>query len=157
MGTIVEDFLTAEEEQKVVEAIKSAEKQTSGEIRVHLENYSVLDSEKAPQYTKTEVESRAKEVFHQLQMDTTKARNGVIIYVAVNLKQFYIYGDEGIHSMVGDDFWESTKDCILASFKKSEFAKGLCEGITEVGSVLKAHFPWETEDTNELPDEISKS
>lgn len=157
MGTIVEDFLTAEEEQRVVQAIKSAEKQTSGEIRVHLENYSVTDLEKAPHDTKTEVESRAKEVFHQLEMDATKARNGVIIYVAVNLKQFYIYGDEGIHSIVGNDFWQSTKDVILACFQKGEFAKGLCDGIAEVGSVLKAHFPWETEDTNELPDEISKS
>lgn len=140
----VEAFLSAEQEAEVVKAIKIAEKQTSGEIRVHLEN------------SEAKVALRAKEVFHLLKMDTTEAHNGVIIYVAVNQKQFYIYGDQGIHTKVGDSFWQSTRDIILHSFKKGDFAQGLSNGVLEVGKVLKEHFPWAKDDTNELSDEISK-
>lgn len=140
----VEAFLSAEQEAEVVKAIKIAEKQTSGEIRVHLEN------------SESEVALRAKEVFHLLKMDTTKARNGVIIYVAVNQKQFYVYGDQGIHTKVGDSFWQSTRDIILYSFKNGDFAQGLSNGVLEVGKVLKEYFPWTEDDTNELSDEISK-
>lgn len=140
----VEAFLSAEEEAEVVKAIKVAEKQTSGEIRVHLEN------------SEAEVALRAKEVFHLLKMDTTEAHNGVIIYVAVNQKQFYVYGDQGIHTKVGDSFWQSTRDIILDSFKKGDFTKGLSEGVLEIGKVLKEHFPWTKDDTNELSDEISR-
>ena len=140
----VEAFLSAEQEAEVVKAIKIAEKQTSGEIRVHLEN------------SEAEVALRTKEVFHLLKMDTTKARNGVIIYVAVNQKQFYVYGDQGIHTKVGDSFWQSTRDIILYSFKNGNFAQGLSNGVLEVGKVLKEYFPWTEDDTNELSDEISK-
>lgn len=140
----VEAFLSSQEEAEVVNAIQIAEKQTSGEIRVHLEN------------SEAEVAQRAKEVFYLLKMEATQARNGVIIYVAVNQKQFYVYGDQGIHQKVGDSFWQSTRDIILHSFKKEDFTKGLSEGVLEIGKVLKEHFPWTKDDTNELSDEISK-
>jgi len=142
----VESFLTSEEELQVVDAIRVAEKMTSGEIRVHLEDF------KNPKGTF----DRTKEVFHFLKMDTTEARNGVIIYVAVNLKQFVIYGDKGIHEKVGDSFWQSTRDAIQAAFKKGDFANGLTDGVIEVGRVLQTYFPWQHNDVNELPDEISK-
>lgn len=142
---VVESFLSAEEEAEVVEAIRIAEKQTSGEIRVHLEAFEG-----------EEVSSRAKEVFHLLKMDTTEAHNGVIVYVAVNQKQFYIYGDQGIHSKVGDLFWQSTRDVILDDFKQANFARGLSKGVLQIGKVLEEHFPWHEADTNELSDEISK-
>ncbi len=142
----VESFLNAEEELQVVDAIRVAEKMTSGEIRVHLEEYEHPE----------QVFDRTKEVFHFLKMDNTEAHNGVIIYVAVNLKQFVIYGDKGIHEKVGDTFWQSTRDAIQAQFKEGNFAKGLSNGVTEVGRVLQEYFPWQHNDTNELPDEISK-
>lgn len=140
----VEAFLSPKEESEVVHAIKLAEKQTSGEIRVHLEN------------SENDVELRAKEVFHLLKMNETKDRNAVIVYVAVNQKQFYIYGDQGIHLNVGNLFWESTRDIILGCFKEGNYAEGLSKGILEIGRVLKEFFPWEKTDTNELSDEISK-
>jgi len=142
---LVESFLSAAEEAQVVEAIRKAEKRTSGEIRVHLENFE-----------SDEVSIRAKEVFHLLKMDNTKARNGVIIYVAINKKQFYIYGDQGIHTRVGDSFWQSTKNIILKAFKQKEFANGLSLGVQQIGNVLEQYFPWDNTDINELPDEISK-
>lgn len=142
----VESFLTPKEELQVVDAIRIAEKMTSGEIRVHLEDYDTPEN----------IFERAKEVFHFLKMDTTEVHNGVIIYIAVNLKQFVIYGDKGIHEKVGDSFWQSTRDAIQIEFKKGNFTTGLSNGIKEIGRVLQEYFPWQHNDTNELPDEISK-
>jgi len=142
----VEDFLTAEEEQEIVQAILDAEKNTSGEIRVHLEAHTRLDHLQ-----------RAKEVFHLLKMDNTKEENGVLIYVAVNDRRFVIYGDQGIDKAVPKDFWNSTKDIIESHFKAKRFKQGLIDGILEAGKELEDHFPWKHGDTNELSNEVSKS
>ena len=141
----VEDFLTKEEEQEIVAAIGVAEKNTSGEIRVHIEKETSM----AP------VE-RAVEVFHQLQMDSTQERNGVIIYVAVDSHTFAIYGDKGINEKVGVDFWDCTKDVMLTQFKNGNFKQGLIDGILRAGEQLKKYFPYQDGDTDELSNEISK-
>ncbi len=140
-----ENFLTVEEEQEIIEAIREAERNTSGEIRVHIEKASDMDSFK-----------RATEVFHLLEMDNTKAQNGVLIYVAVNDRSFVIYGDKGINDVVGSTFWNSTKDDIEYHFKSGNFKQGLIDGILKAGEQLKKHFPWQPLDTNELPNEITK-
>ena len=140
-----EDFLTKEEEQEIVQAIVTAEKNTSGEIRVHIEE----TSEKPP------VE-RAKEVFSSLEMHKTEARNGVLFYIGVANKGFAILGDEGINNVVEADFWDCTKDLVLEHFKNKEFKKGLVEGILRAGEKLKHYFPYQSDDTNELSNEISK-
>lgn len=141
----VEDFLTKDEEAEIVEAIRLAEKNTSGEIRVHLEKQTSI----AP------IE-RAVEVFHELGMDATQLRNGVIIYVAVKSKQFAIYGDKGINEKVADDFWNCTKDIMLDHFKNGKNKQALVDGIQNAGEQLKKYFPFESDDTNELSNEISK-
>ena len=142
----VEDFLTASEEHEVVAAILKAEKNTSGEIRVHLEAHTKLNHYK-----------RAKEVFHLLKMDNTKEENGVLIYVAVNDKKFVICGDRGINKKVPENFWNTTKDAISNQFKLGDFKQGLIDGVLIAGKALEAHFPWHHGDVNELSDEISKS
>lgn len=142
----VEAFLSAGEEQEIVAAILEAEKHTSGEIRVHIESTSSRDHFK-----------RAQQVFHQLKMDNTKEGNGVLIYVAVHDHKFVILGDKGIDRVVPDDFWNSTRDIIQSHFKKGAFKQGIVEGVLRAGHELKAHFPWEPNDTNELSDEISKA
>lgn len=139
-----EDFLTPEEEQQVVAAIRTAEKNTSGEIRVHLEKTSKIDTYE-----------RALEVFHMLKMDNTKLQNGVLIYVAVEDKTFVIFGDEGINNVVEDDFWESTKNIMQGHFKRGHFKQGLVDGILKAGKQLEAHFPWQSDDKNEISDDIS--
>lgn len=138
-------FITQSEEQEIILAIQTAEKNTSGEIRVHIEA-------NCP----TQLEKRVKEVFFKLNMQKTALRNGVLIYLAANDRQFYIFGDKGIHQKVTLDFWESTKDLMQAHFKKGEFVEGLVEGILKVGEKLKAHFPYKDDDINELSDEISR-
>ena len=141
----VEAFLTAEEEQEIVNAILKAEKNTSGEIRVHIEASAKMDHF-----------SRAQQVFHFLKMDNTKDQNGVLFYVAVDDRKFVIYGDRGIDKAMPNDFWESTKDIMAQYFGQGDFKQGIVEGILKAGKELKIHFPWEEGDTNELSDAVSK-
>ncbi len=141
----VEDFLTKEEEQEIVQAIQIAEKDTSGEIRVHIEKT-----------TSTDAFDRALEVFHLLKMDETALKNGVLIYLAVDDHSFVICGDEGINNVVENDFWDCTKDAMLAHFKTGNFKQGLIDGILRAGDRLKTHFPYVEGDENELSNEISK-
>lgn len=141
----VEEFLTAQEEQEIVDAILEAEKNTSGEIRVHIESHTRLNHDE-----------RAKEVFHTLKMDNTREENGVLIYIAVNDKKFAIYGDRGIDRAVSDNFWETSKNTIQEQFVKGNFKQGIVEGILKAGEELNSHFPWKPTDTNQLSDEVSK-
>jgi uncharacterized membrane protein len=141
----VEDFLTKEEEQAIVEAIRMAEKETSGEIRVHIEKT-----------TSKAAYDRALEVFFELKMNETHLQNGVLFYFAVADKKFAICGDKGINDVVVDDFWVSTKEAMSAQFKTGNFKQGLVDGITKAGEQLQKYFPYEQGDTNELSNEISK-
>lgn len=141
----VEDFLTKEEEQEIVQAITKAEKNTSGEIRVHIEDHT----EKPPL-------ERAQEVFHFLGMDQTSLRNGVLFYVGVADHTFAIIGDEGIDKVVEDDFWDCTRDIILSNFKEGKFKEGLVAGILKAGERLEQYFPFTDGDKDELSNEISK-
>jgi len=140
----IEDFLTKEEECAIVEAISMAEKNTSGEIRVHIENTTSIDAYE-----------RAMEVFHLLKMDATQLKNGVLLYVAVKDKSFVICGDKGINDVVPSDFWNTTKDVMASHFKNGNFKQGLIDGITKAGEQLQKYFPFENGDTNELSNEIS--
>ncbi|MCM4163578.1 MULTISPECIES: TPM domain-containing protein [unclassified Arenibacter] len=141
----IEAFLTANEELEIVNAIVGAEKNTSGEIRVHIEPTS-----KKPHF------ERAQEVFHFLKMDNTKEENGVLIYIAITDKKFVIYGDKGIDRAVPDNFWDNTKTILENHFKKGDFKQGIIEGIYMAGKELETHFPWRHNNTNELSNEVSK-
>lgn len=141
----LENFLTASEEEAIVDAIRDAEKNTSGEIRVHIE-----------QNCQGDVYKHAMEVFHYLKMDNTREQNGVLIYVAVDKKAFVICGDKGINNAVGEDFWNTTRDAIARYFKSGAFAEGLIKGIREAGAKLSEHFPWYHGNANELDNSISK-
>ncbi|KAA3634925.1 MAG: TPM domain-containing protein [Bacteroidetes bacterium] len=138
------NFFSKLEEQAIINAIRAAELNTSGEIRVHLEDKlsgSVLDV--------------AVEVFKELKMDETQARNGVLILLAPIEKQFAIIGDEGIDAVVPANFWDEEKNLMQGFFKEGAFCKGICAAIEQIGEKLKAHFPYQDDDVNELPDEIS--
>jgi len=130
----VEDFLTSIQEQEIIEAIRLAEKNTSGEIRVHLEKNSEKDALE-----------RAKEVFCFLKMDETKQQNGVLFYVAVEDRTFCVIGDKGINEVVSDSFWNTVKNTVIDEFKKENFVEGLKKGILETGSKLKHFFPYQQE------------
>lgn len=140
----VSEFLTGSDEQLIVEAIKSAELNTSGEIRLHVENRC-----------KKDVLDKAVEVFYQLGMEKTELRNGVLFFVAVADRKFAIIGDQGIDDKVPDDFWDQIKSNLSAAFKQDRYAEGLADAIKEAGVQLKKHFPYQSDDVNELSDDIS--
>ena len=137
-------ILNREEDRRVVEAIKQAELNTSGEIKVHIENRC-----------KGDVEERSLVVFNKLKLNETKLRNGVLIYLAVRDHKFAILGDEGINDVVGQGFWNDVKDLMLSHFKENRFAEGLEQGIQRCGEKLKTYFPYQSDDINEIPDDIS--
>lgn len=137
-------FFSKEEQQEIVAAIKAAEKNTSGEIRVHIENHC-----------KEEVLQRAAEIFFLLKMEQTAARNGILFYLSVKDRKFAVIGDEGINAKVSRDFWNEIKDEMRICFKENKFTEGLVKGITKCGEKLKTFFPYQNDDVNELSDEIS--
>ena len=141
----VSNFLTKLEKANILQAIKVAEKETSGEIRVHLESRC-----KNP-----DTLQRAREVFDSMKMHHTHLHNGTLIYFAVKDRKFAIYGDSGINEIVPDNFWDDVKQNMEQHFKKGNFADGIIHGIGEVGQKLKEYFPYRKDDTNELPDDIS--
>jgi uncharacterized membrane protein len=137
-------FLTQTEENLVVQAIKDAELNTSGELRVHIEERCSKD-----------INERMKEVFLQLKMNETEARNGILIYLATKDRKVGIWGDQAIHQKVGQSFWDDEIALIIEHFKKNEKAEGLSKAIQIVGNKLKEHFPYQSDDINELDDSIS--
>ena len=141
-----EDFLSKADEQEIVQAIIEAEKNTSGEIRVHLEEHT----EKSPL-------DRAQEVFFELHMHETQDRNGVLFYVGVADKKFAIIGDEGIHEKVHQNFWDQMHDQITQEFSKKNYHNGLKNAVLETGKELKKYFPISGENPNELSNEITFS
>ncbi|MFV0305087.1 MAG: TPM domain-containing protein [Moheibacter sp.] len=139
-------FLTKKEQKKIVKAIQKAERNTSGEIRVH------IDLE--PSENHFEV---AYKVFHSLKMDETRDRNGVLFHVSPKDHNFTVIGDVGIDAVTSDNFWDEIKRVVIKKFRKEKYAKGLIKGIEMTGEALKSYFPYQNDDKNELPDEISWS
>jgi len=133
-----------EEEQRIIECIREAENNTSGEIRVHLEDKCRGDIMKA-----------AARTFRKLNMQRTLARNGVLVFLAPDRKEFAILGGEGINEKVGVDFWEAEKELMQNYFREGKFSEGICLVVLQVGERLKEFFPFQDDDINELPDDIS--
>ena len=144
MGTAAKDFFTEQDKEDIKLAIMNAELDTSGEIRVHIENTF-----------SGEVMDRAAFIFKQLGMNKTELRNGVLIYLAVKNRRFAIIGDSGIHKVVPENYWNDIKANMLDHFRENRFTDGLVEAIASTGLHLKKHFPHQRDDVNELPDDIS--
>lgn len=144
MPQTAKNFFSNEEKDDIKQAILDAELNTSGEIRVHIENKH-----------KGDVLERAVYIFKKLRMDQTGQHNGVLFYLSIQTRSFAIIGDEGINAAVPEGFWESSKKLMINHFREGRFTQGLVEGIAEAGVQLKRHFPFQAEDVNELSDDIS--
>lgn len=138
------DFLSKGQQDMLTAAIKEAEKNTSGEIRIHLDDVCAGDPMK-----------RAIDVFNFLHMERTAQRNGVLIYLACKSKVFSIIGDKGINEAVPEGFWNDVKESMAENFRKGLFAEGLEQAVLAVGEKLRAYFPYHEDDVNEQPDDIS--
>jgi uncharacterized membrane protein len=137
-------FIEPEEEGRLIQSIRSAEKNTSGEICVHFQkkiNKPVLES--------------ALKAFKTLKMDQTAKKNGVLIFIVPSAKQFAILGDKGINDVVPENFWDDIIEDLKGYFRSGNMVDGLCINIEKIGIKLQEHFPYQKDDVNELPDEIS--
>jgi uncharacterized membrane protein len=138
-------FLTADEQEQVITAVREAEQRTSGEVRVYIES----------RCTYVDPLRRAVELFHGLQMERTKEKNGVLVYVAMKDRQVAVFGDSGIHERVGEAFWQGEVQKMLQHFRNKDYASGLAAVVKDIGEVLHQHFPFDgATDKNELPDDI---
>ena len=138
------NFFTSEQQKSIQKSIANAELNTSGEIRVHIDDKC-----------KGDVLDAAANMFHKMKIDKTELRNGVLFYLAVSDHKFAILGDKGINEKVPTDFWDHIKDVMLSQFKKQEFTEGLSKGIEMAGEKLKTNFPLQSNDTNELTNDVS--
>lgn len=138
------DFLSTNDKDRIVALIAEAEKHTTGEIRIHLENWCWADAY-----------NHAKDVFIRLGMDKTAEHSGVLIYVAVKSHKVAIVGDSGINTKVPDGFWSATLEQMLSRFKENKAGEGLLYAVNECGTVLAQHFPKKENNADELPNEIS--
>ncbi len=144
MAKSAKSFFTKQQQDDIKQAILKAELDTSGEVRIHIENTC-----------KGEVLDRAAFIFEKLKMQKTELRNGVLFYLAIKNKKFAILGDKGINASVPENFWDEIKQKMMEHFKEENFTEGLIEGISIAGEKLKKHFPYHSDDINELSDEIS--
>lgn len=138
------EFFTPEQQQQMVEAIRKAEKNTSGEVRVFIESKcSYVDPV-----------DRAKEIFFSLKMENTKDRNAVLLYMAIDDRQLALFADEGIYQRVGSEYWNIKVRKIISAFTKDDYTGGICQVVEDIGHALKSEYPYASDDKNELPDEI---
>jgi len=139
------EFFNKEEKERIVDAVRQAERMTSGEVRVFVESkcryMDPLD--------------RAAEIFFNLEMDETDDHNAVLVYIAVKDRQLAVFGDEGIHKKVGDEYWNAEVKKMIGRFKNDNYAEGIREVVMDIGTALNKHFPFNNDtDKNELPDDI---
>ncbi|MGB4844164.1 MAG: TPM domain-containing protein [Ferruginibacter sp.] len=139
------EFFSAEDKAQIVEAIRLAEKETSGEVRVYVESKNAY----------VDAIDRAAEIFFKLKMEETDHRNAVLLYIAMDHHELALFADEGIYQQVGADYWNEEVKNMLAMFTKDNISNGIELCISHIGQTLKEKFPYiPTEDKNELPDEI---
>ena len=144
MPTTAKKFFTPEQQDDILKAVQNAELNTSGEIRVHIENQC-----------KGDVLERSAYLFKKLGMIQTEQRNGVLFYLAIEHRKFAVLGDVGIDAVIPENFWDDVKNIMLENFKMGLFTEGLTKAITLAGIQLKEHFPLQSNDINELPDDVS--
>jgi len=139
------DFFSTEEKEKILSAIQNAEQTTSGEIRVYVENRCRF----------VDAIDRAAEVFYSLKMNETAYHNATLVYVALKDRQMAVFGDEGIYSKTGKEFWNEAVKKMIKNFNKENYAQGITEVVEQIGAALTHHFPYDAAtDKNELPDDI---
>ena len=137
-------FFSKKEKKMILNAVREAERNTSGEIRVHLE-YNARE----PVY------GHAQKVFQRIGMTKTAQRNGVLIFLATRNKKFAVLGDVGINEKVPEGFWNDVVGIMQEHFKQNKFAEGISDAVLRIGEKLKAYFPYQANDKNELSDSIS--
>lgn len=139
-------FLNALDEARIADAIRSAEGRTSGEVRVFVSSRRKAEP----------VMERAARRFEKLGMTKTRDRNGVLVYLVPETREFAIIGDSGIHEKCGDAFWSDIAAALRRKLATGDFTGSIIEAVTAAGDALASHFPRRPDDQNELPDSIGR-
>lgn len=137
-------FFSDEEQERIVDSIQKAEKDTSGEVRLFIESKCNF----------VNAVDRASEIFFNLKMEATKDRNAVLFYMAMDDHQLALFADEGIYQRLGADYWNAEVKKIILEIRKDHLVDGICKVIEDIGMALQEQFPYQSDDKNELPDEI---
>lgn len=140
-------FFSRKEKLKIQSAIQAVEKETSAEIRIHLE----------PGQKNRDISEQAREAFERIGMTATRERNGILIFLCPETRRFAVLGDQGIDGKVPSKFWEEISLCMEAYFRQDRFADGIAEALEKIGTQVKKYFPRRPSDRNELSDQISFS
>ena len=139
------EFFSVADKEQIIEAIRMAEKETSGEIRIYVESKNAY----------VDAIDRAAEIFFKLKMQETDHRNAVLLYIAMDHHELALFADEGIYQKAGAEYWDAAVKNMLSQFTKENISNGIEQCIAQIGQTLKEKFPYiATEDKNELPDEI---
>ena len=138
-------FFSDDEKKQIADAIRNAERRTSGEVRVFIESHCRY----------VDPLDRAAEVFFNLKMNETKDRNAVLLYIAMKDRQLAVFGDEGIHKKVGTDYWNKEVNLLINEFNTAHYGDGISQCVKDIGEALHQYFPFNNDtDKNELPDDI---
>lgn len=139
-------YLTSSDLEAIASCVHEAESRTAGEIRVHI-NQKLLPLQTA--------RKQAVRVFHQLAMDQTRDRTGVLLYVTIQERRFEIVADRGVDSFVQQGTWENIARSIRKRIQEKGLAAGICSGVEQIGEILASHLPRKEDDVDELANEIS--
>ena len=148
MKNLVKQMFTQEDLAAIATAIGEAEKTTAGEIRVSIRQRRKWREKKRS------LEELARQEFHLLGMTNTKGRTGILIFLLLEDKKFYILADDGIHAKVEDGTWVKIAHEMSDHFSRKNFRLGIIHGIKSVGGELSKFFPRKADDTNELPNDV---
>ncbi len=148
MDRLIYHFFSDDDFLRISNKIKEMEKSTSGEIRI------AVKEKKSFFNRKKNIRALAEKEFYKLNMHNTRDKTGILLYLLLNERQFYILADKGINEKVGDETWHKVRDEIQLRFHDGKFSEGLIWGIERVGKILSEHFSVKTDDTNELSNKI---
>ena len=138
-------FFSPEDQAQIVEAIRLAETETSGEIRIFVESKNPF----------MDPIDRAKEIFFQLKMENTQDRNAVLFYIAMDDHELALFADEGIYKRLGAAYWDNAVKNMISFFTRDNISNGIETCVQQIGAALKSEFPYTADtDKNELPDDI---
>jgi len=150
-GDLVKQFLTEEELKLISEKIGQIEKKTSGEVRVVIREHK----DWIAKLVRLSIRRMAVEEFYRLKMHKTRDRTGVILYFLLEDRQFYIYGDRGIHDKLGQGMWDGLCNEMSKIAKEKSLYDAIIYGLEKIGAKLAEHFPVKPDDVNELPNDVA--
>lgn len=145
---VIYRFFTDDDFLRISNKIKEMEKITAGEIRI------VIKEKKSFSNRKKDLKKLTEEEFFKLGMQETRDKTGILIYILLTERQFYILADSGINEKVEHNTWDEVKNEMQEEFIRGHFTDGIIHGIDRVGHILSDHFPIKPDDTNELSNKV---